>query len=428
MVNKMKKIYVILLILLFGLNSNVSAKTLPDTIHLCEYKINHTITDTDTGTTKNVTETLNVYYQNNKYIIETPNDCSRDEWKCASRHEMNAKTLSDMKTTESYYRVSDAAYEDFKNGRCPSSAYYDLVTSANGHGGQIEVCFGDGVDCGPTKNGGHFTNYEFSTLNYKVEVTSSNPVDKMSGVAQNAKDAGIKEAEKIKVDKQTKYQDNDTCNDFVDNPTGFAENVLKKANAGAEKYTVDYFSKMINYNNNANTIDSLSKLMVARVTDDVSNGSNTVIDNIKIDCISLIDSSSGTAEEKEKWKNEIIDAYNSATKILTDYKTTGSSYHFTADFSGEDSCAGFLGTISDNTSPAYFLDLIMKIFKYAAIILALVLSVVDFIKATVSQDKDLLQKAIMTSTKRLIFAVIIFFLPIAINFFLSLIGAYSSCV
>lgn len=425
---KMKKIYVILLIILFGLNNNVLAKTLPDTIHLCEYKINHTITDTDTGTTKNVTETLNVYYQNNKYIVETPNDCSRDEWKCASRHEMDAKSLSDMTTTESYFKVSPDAKKKLQNGICPTSAYYDLGTTANGHGGQIEVCFGTTRECEEEAHGASFIEYNFDVMNSKITSNSSNVTDKMIGVAEAAKNAGIKAAEKTKVNKQIKYQDNETCAAFVNNPTGFAETVINNSNEAAKKYTVNYFSGMIDYNSNASTITSLSQMVVARITNQVSAGARPIIENVNDDCKNLINSSSGTKEEKQNWIDKLETANEKATAVLNNYRDKGTDYKFTADFGTEESCAGFLGEKDDHTSPAYFLDLIMKIFKYAAVILALVLSVVDFVKATVSQDKDLLQKAIMTSIKRLVFAVIIFFLPIVINFFLSLIGAYSSCV
>lgn len=96
--------------------------------------------------------------------------------------------------------------------------------------------------------------------------------------------------------------------------------------------------------------------------------------------------------------------------------------------SSED-CEGFLGDPASPNAPAYYLVLAFKIIKYAAIILVVVMSTVDFAKATVSQDKDLLKKASISAAKRLIFAVIIFFLPLLLNFLLSWLGdAYSTCV
>lgn len=92
-------------------------------------------------------------------------------------------------------------------------------------------------------------------------------------------------------------------------------------------------------------------------------------------------------------------------------------------------CKGFLGDPSSPNAPAYYLVLAFKIIKYAAIILVLIMSIIDFAKATLSQDKDLLKKAAISSAKRLIFAVLIFFLPILLNFLLSWLGdAYSTCI
>ena len=47
-------------------------------------------------------------------------------------------------------------------------------------------------------------------------------------------------------------------------------------------------------------------------------------------------------------------------------------------------------------------------------------SIADFFKAIVSNDKDALKKAGSTTVKRFIYCVIIFFLPIIIDFLLDL--------
>ena len=73
------------------------------------------------------------------------------------------------------------------------------------------------------------------------------------------------------------------------------------------------------------------------------------------------------------------------------------------------------------------MDLTLNIMKYGAVILVFALSTMDFIKATINQDKEQLKKSTTTAVKRLIAAIIIFFLPILINFILSLLGAYNTC-
>lgn len=107
-------------------------------------------------------------------------------------------------------------------------------------------------------------------------------------------------------------------------------------------------------------------------------------------------------------------------------KETHNIIHFT-DATLIASCEGFLGSKTVNTDPAYYLNMALKVMKYMGIILAIVFSTIDFIKAITSQDKDLLKKATTTSVKRALYAVLIFFLPTLINFVLGLIGAYDTC-
>ena len=68
----------------------------------------------------------------------------------------------------------------------------------------------------------------------------------------------------------------------------------------------------------------------------------------------------------------------------------------------------------------------MNLIKYIAIIAVLVLSTTDFIKAVAEQNNDALNKAIVTTVKRIVFAVMIFFLPILVDFILNILGL--SCI
>ena len=104
---------------------------------------------------------------------------------------------------------------------------------------------------------------------------------------------------------------------------------------------------------------------------------------------------------------------------------TSSSNGKCGDGSGK--CQAILGDPEDVDCPAYWLQWVLDIMKYIAIAALIVLSMVDFIKATVSNDKDALKKAGVTATKRFFFAVILFFLPIIIDYIMSLFGAYGTC-
>ena len=54
------------------------------------------------------------------------------------------------------------------------------------------------------------------------------------------------------------------------------------------------------------------------------------------------------------------------------------------------------------------LSQLFNIFKFIAPLLCLALSMMDFVKAVASQDKDALSKATKTTGKRIIFAMILF--------------------
>ena len=101
------------------------------------------------------------------------------------------------------------------------------------------------------------------------------------------------------------------------------------------------------------------------------------------------------------------------------------SYELFADDIGD--CNTYFGDPTDSQYPAYWMQWILNVIKYVAIAALLVLSTVDFIKALISNDKDALKKAGMTTAKRFIFVVILFFLPIIVDFIMRLFGAYGTC-
>ena len=74
-----------------------------------------------------------------------------------------------------------------------------------------------------------------------------------------------------------------------------------------------------------------------------------------------------------------------------------------------------------------FLQQVFNVIKYAGPILCLVLSVADFIKATASQDKDALVNAGKTTGKRVMYAIILFFIPTLIDFLFPLLGWVGTC-
>lgn len=69
-----------------------------------------------------------------------------------------------------------------------------------------------------------------------------------------------------------------------------------------------------------------------------------------------------------------------------------------------------------------FFQGIFDIFKYGGPLLCVVLTIVDFTKSVASQDKDFFAKSIKRAGKRVVLALILFFVPSLINFVFDLLG------
>ena len=91
------------------------------------------------------------------------------------------------------------------------------------------------------------------------------------------------------------------------------------------------------------------------------------------------------------------------------------------------SCDTLLGDPSKEGSVAYYLQTILDVMKYLGIGLCIVLTIVDFFKALLGDDKDMLKSLSNKAFQRLIYAVMLFFLPIIVKFILTLIDVYGTC-
>ena len=76
---------------------------------------------------------------------------------------------------------------------------------------------------------------------------------------------------------------------------------------------------------------------------------------------------------------------------------------------------------------ANYLQQIFNVFKYLAPALVIVLSIVEFIKAAASDDKDALMKAGKKTGIRIVLAISLFFIPGLINFLFDKLGWYGTC-
>lgn len=118
----------------------------------------------------------------------------------------------------------------------------------------------------------------------------------------------------------------------------------------------------------------------------------------------------------------ILTLFGGFLLVTKEVKALDFSYEVNYSLADSDDCDGVF-----DKEVIEFLQQMFNVFKYAAPLLCLALSIVDFIKATASQDKDALKKAAQMTGKRIIYAIILFFVPMLINFLFDLLGWYGTC-
>lgn len=202
-----------------------------------------------------------------------------------------------------------------------------------------------------------------------------------------------------------------------------------------EKYFKFYFTdrgentaQIAKVNNGADTV-------INAVKD--SGGNYTIylpadeIENVFLQNSEQKDNNVFTCPDKEKiWLIEEAGIQAGYYKITTDAEEA-KEYYYKTDFRGDtyvdwpfdaNSCNSILGEISNNNSPAHYLDFAFKIIKYAAIVILFVFTIIDFTKAIAASKDDAIKKATQNAIKRLVIAIIIFFLPYLIIFILDILG------
>ena len=77
--------------------------------------------------------------------------------------------------------------------------------------------------------------------------------------------------------------------------------------------------------------------------------------------------------------------------------------------------SGIFGSISDNTSIAYFIDKALKVIRILVIGLLITLGTIDMAKAVIAQKEDEMKKAQTTFLKRLLAGMLIFLAPVIVS-------------
>ena len=226
------------------------------------------------------------------------------------------------------------------------------------------------------------------------------------------------------------------------------------------------------YGNNSNTCPATEKYLKEKASKMNYDGTNGKVFSFDYSVSSIVtgdedeepnlDDAYATLQENiEKYCNEELDTYDEeeCRKAQNIYESTTSEDGQFADFGADadelhsrylssvkldfetGACESYLGNVLDDgkdalydddgiPSPAYMLNFAFNIIKYIAIVLLFVFTIVELAKAVFDGKDETRKKVIQHVVKRVILVVIIFFLPMLINFILSLLGIIttdSSC-
>lgn len=117
--------------------------------------------------------------------------------------------------------------------------------------------------------------------------------------------------------------------------------------------------------------------------------------------------------------------YGVNTPPITDIKDVND---LNDDYNQEQTCTGrdsLLGDPNDENSVAWLLDKILTYSTLTGMIMVVILSSIDFLKVIVNSSDDDMAKAVRKLALRLIFAILLFFVPTITNAFLGIFGLTS---
>ena len=99
----------------------------------------------------------------------------------------------------------------------------------------------------------------------------------------------------------------------------------------------------------------------------------------------------------------------------------------TGETSSSSANCGTFGDPKKNGTFANYLQKIFNIMKFLGIVLAIIMTMKDLTLAIADDNKDMLAKLGKKTLKRIIYAVLIFFLPDLINLSFDILGLYGTC-
>lgn len=427
----MKKnvIYILILFVMsFILTPQISYAALSsdysDAVRVCDYEIYYDVIRKDESQNSVAKRQMSIFY--------VP---SKDRWEIVfpeidKTSKINHALYNNDK--KPFFMVNgndlvDVVYGDLKAFRCSTYGYFDISDPSDSYG----------LHAAPI-----LTNNELSAESDEYWFVTSRKIGfnarkyelKYSQKTYDLSEAANKETLNItnnylnsefSVDENKTLQENPFCSK-VDTKT--AEELEEEYKSSLENAVVTGLKNKFFSNTD---MELPSEFLNLEAFANIKNNAGVKVSEAIASCKRIVENDSNLTDEERQEKIEEFDEKAAAIeKVLKNYASNRLNNIDIFDWGGEESCSGFLGSKECNggdCDPAYYLNLIFNIIKYSAIVLVFALSALDFMKAITSQDKEMLTKATKTAVKRLIIAIIIFFIPIVLNFILGLFGAYDTC-
>ena len=131
----------------------------------------------------------------------------------------------------------------------------------------------------------------------------------------------------------------------------------------------------------------------------------------------IINTSSVYAAHGSGGSNTVYDSNGKEVKVSV---TTGEK-------SLSSNCDSLFGSPTNPNDFAYYLQIIFDVMKFAGIIIAVIMTILDLTKM-ISEQKDLDYASFGKKTlKRILYAVLIFVLPNLLTYLFNIIGLYGTC-
>ncbi len=79
-------------------------------------------------------------------------------------------------------------------------------------------------------------------------------------------------------------------------------------------------------------------------------------------------------------------------------------------------------------TPRYYVKMALEVIKYLGIALCLILTVVDYVKALIGDEKEMYKTIAKKFSMRLVYAIFMFFIPTIVKFILRVVTGYVDCI